>query len=260
MKFCMQCGAELSEEAKYCRSCGAKVNSAKTHGNAKALDTEGDVKAPDTESDIKVPDTEVNVKAPDTDGEFVLASWSDPAPKETAVRHEEKPKKEVEPRAKEEVPRAKEEPQAKEESPAKEKKQGCLSYLFLYAKVIFIAVGLVFLLVFFIGFFSDDKPDSPKTEQHQPLNAEPEVSTDDATRIPKGDDPVMPKSEVLENSEDDLTVEERIAYLEALLQRSEDQLEEELAKGDNADMESVKEIHEGIIRIREDLRKLKRNK
>ena len=36
MKFCMQCGAELSEEAKFCRSCGAKVNSAKTHGNAKA--------------------------------------------------------------------------------------------------------------------------------------------------------------------------------------------------------------------------------
>ena len=234
----MQCGAELSEEAKYCRSCGAKVNSAKTLG---------DVKAPDTEGDIKVPDTEVNVKAPDTDGEFVLASWDAPAPRDTAVRHEEKPKKE-------------EEPQAKEESPAKEKKQGCLSYLFLYAKVIFIAVGLVFLLVFFIGFFSDDKPDSPKTEQHQPLNVEPEVSTDDATRIPKGDDPVMPKAEVLENSEDDLTVEERIAYLEALLQRSEDQLEEELAKGDNADMKIVKEIHEGIIRIREDLRKLKRNK
>jgi hypothetical protein len=70
----MQCGAELSEEAKYCRSCGAKVNSAKTHGNAKAPDTEGDVKAPDTEGDIKVPDTEVNVKAPDADGEFVLAS------------------------------------------------------------------------------------------------------------------------------------------------------------------------------------------
>ena len=253
MKFCMQCGAELSEEAKYCRSCGAKVNSAKTHGNAKAPDTEGDVKAPDTESDIKVPDTEVNVKAPDTDGEFVLASWDAPAPRDTAVRHEEKPKKEVE-------PRAKEEPQAKEESPAKEKKQGCLSYLFLYAKVLFIAIGSVFLLVFFIGFFSDDKPDSPKTEQHQPLNVEPEVSTDDATRIPKGDDPVMPKAEVLENSEDDLTVEERIAYLEALLQRSEDQLEEELAKGDNADMKIVKEIHEGIIRIREDLRKLKRNK
>ena len=253
MKFCMQCGAELSEEAKFCRSCGAKVNSAKTLGDVKAPDTEGDIKVPDTEGDIKVPDTEVNVKAPDTDGEFVLASWDAPAPRDTAVRHEEKPKKEVE-------PRAKEEPQAKEESPAKEKKQGCLSYLFLYAKVIFIAVGLVFLLVFFIGFFSDDKPDSPKTEQHQPLNVEPEVSTDDATRIPKGDDPVMPKAEVLENSEDDLTVEERIAYLEALLQRSEDQLEEELAKGDNADMKIVKENHEGIIRIREDLRKLKRNK
>ena len=70
----------------------------------------------------------------------------------------------------------------------------------------------------------------------------------------------MPKAEVLQNSDDGETVEERIVYLEALLQRSEDQLEEELAKGDNADMESVKEIHEGIIRIREDLRKLKRNK
>ena len=244
MKFCMQCGAELSEEAKYCRSCGAKVNSAKTLG---------DVKAPDTEGDIKVPDTEVNVKAPDTDGEFVLASWDAPAPRDTAVRHEEKPKKEEEPQAKEE-PRAKEEPQVKE------KKQGCLSYLFLYAKVIFIAVGLVFLLVFFIGFFSDDKPDSPKTEQHQPLNAEPEVLTDDATRIPKGDNSVMPKAEVLQNSDDGETVEERIVYLEALLQRSEDQLEEELAKGDNADMKSVKEIREGITWIREELKELKNNK
>lgn len=253
MKFCMQCGAELSEEAKYCRSCGAKVNSAKTHGNAKAPDTEGDVKAPDTEGDIKVPDTEVNVKAPDTDGEFVLASWDAPAPRETAVRHEEKPKKEVE-------PKAKEEPQAKEEPPAKEKKQGCLSYLFLYAKVLFIAIGSVFLLVFVIGFFSDDKPDSPKTEQHQPANAEPEVSTDDATRIPKGDNSVMPKAEVLQNSDDGETVEERIVYLEALLQRSEDQLEEELAKGDNADMKSVKEIREGITWIREELKKLKNNK
>jgi DNA-binding helix-hairpin-helix protein with protein kinase domain len=48
--------------------------------------------------------------------------------------------------------------------------------------------------------------------------------------------------------------------LESLLQRSEVQLEEELAKGDEADMKSVTEIRDGIARIREELKELKKNK
>lgn len=221
MKFCMQCGAEISEGVNFCRSCGAKVNSAETHDKVKAPDTEG------------------NVKAPDTEGEFVLASWNAPAPRDTAERHEEGPKKE-------EVPQA------------KEKKQGCLSYLLLFGKVLCIAVGSVFLLVFLMELFSDDKPETPKTEQHQPVKSD--TATDDATLIPNGDESVFPKAEELGSSDNVETVEDRIIFLEGLLQRSEDQLEEELAKGDEADMKSVTEIRDGIARIREELKKLKKNK
>jgi len=233
MKFCMQCGAEISEGVNFCRSCGAKVNSAETHDKVKAPDTEGNAKAPDTES---------NVKAPDTEGEFVLASWNAPAPRrDTAERHEEGPKKE-------EVPQA------------KEKKQGCLSYILLFGKVLFIAVGSVFLLVFLMELFSDDKPETPKTEQHQPVKPGPDTDTDDATIIPNGDESVFPKAEELGSSDNVETVEDRIIFLEGLLQRSEDQLEEELAKGDEADMKSVTEIRDGIARIREELKELKKNK
>jgi len=221
MKFCMQCGAEISEGVNFCRSCGAKVNSAETHDK------------------VKAPDTESNVKAPDTEGEFVLASWNAPAPRDTAERHEEEPKKE-------EVPQA------------KEKKQGCLSYILLFGKVLFIAVGSVFLLVFLMELFSDDKPETPKTEQHQPVKSD--TATDDATIVPNGDESVFPKAEELGSSDNVETVEDRILFLEGLLQRSEDQLEEELAKGDEADMKSVTEIRDGIARIREELKELKKNK
>lgn len=208
MKFCTNCGAQLSDDAQYCTNCGTKVNSAETLDN------------------VKVHVTESNVKAPDTEGEFVLASWKDPAPRDTAVRHEEGPKKE-------EVPQA------------KEKKQGCLSYILLFGKVLFIAVGSVFLLVFLMEYFSDDKPETPKTEQHQPV---------------KSEESVFPEAEKIENSDEVESVEDRINFLEALLQRSEDQLEEELAKGDDADMKVVTDIRDGIARIREELKDLKKQK
>ena len=208
MKFCTNCGAQLSDDAQYCTNCGTKVNSAETLDN------------------VKVHVTESNVKAPDTEGEFVLASWNAPAPRDTAERHEEGPKKE-------EVPQA------------KEKKQGCLSYILLFGKVLFIAVGSVFLLVFLMEYFSDDKPETPKTEQHQPV---------------KSEESVFPEAEKIENSDEVESVEDRIYFLEALLQRSEDQLEEELAKGDDADMKVVTDIRDGIARIREELKDLKKQK
>ena len=222
----MQCGAELSDEAKYCESCGAKVNSAETLDN------------------VKAPVTESNVKAPDTEGEFVLASWNDPAPRDTAARHEEGPKKE--------------EPKQKAEPQAEEKKKGCLSYILLFGKVLFIAVGSVFLIVFLMELFSDDKPETPKTEQHQPVKSEP-INPKEPV-IPKGDESIFPQAEKIENSDEVESVEDRIYFLEALLQRSEVQLEEELAKGDEADMKVVTEIRDGIARIREELKNLKQQK
>ena len=219
MKFCMQCGAELSDEAKYCRSCGAKVGPSENIGT---------------------------FKAPDSEGEFDLGSWTEPDTRDTAARHEEQSKK------------VKPEKKAKPQN--KEKKQGCLSYILLFGKVLFIAVGSVFLLVFLMELFSDDKPESPKTEQHQPVKPGPDTATGDAPLIPKGDESVFPQAEEIGSSDDGESVEDRIYFLEALLQRSEDQLEEELAKGDEADMKVVTEIRDGIARIRKELRNLKQQK
>lgn len=227
MKFCMQCGAELSEEAKFCRSCGAKVSSSEALGT---------------------------FKAPDDEGEFVLTSWKESDTEHTATKHEEVSKKE--------------EPDKKEKTKDEEKKQGCLSYLFLYAKVLFIAIGSVFLLVIIMELFSDDKPSTPEAEQNQPVKSQSDTTINNV--IPKGDESIFPKAEELERtdviepneeerlqSNDDMTPQERAVFIEALIERSEAELEEELAKGDAADMEKVKEIREGIAKAREVLNELK---
>ena len=214
MKFCMQCGAELSEEAKFCRSCGAKVGSSETHGT---------------------------FKAPDTEGEFVLTSWNEPDPRDTAVRHEEGPKKEK--------------PEKKAKPQKEEKKQGCLSYLFLFAKVLFIAVGSVFLLVFVMEYFSDDKPDSPKTEQHQPK----ESVFPKSEKVEQSDivEPEKVEEDENESNDDGLTPQERIVYWESLIERGEAYIEDELAKGDDADMQKVEELREDLAVIRKALKELK---
>jgi len=217
MKFCMNCGAEISEGVNFCMSCGAKVNASEKLGT---------------------------VKAPDTEGEFVLASWSDPDPKDTAARHEEVPQKEK--------PTKKAEPPTKEN---KEKKKGCLSYIFLFGKVLLIAVGSVFLLVFIMEYFSDDKPDAPKTEQHQPK----ESVFPKSEKVEQSDnvEPVKVEDEENEGYDDGLTPQERIVYWESLIERSEASIEEELAKGDEADMQKVEDIRFDLSVIRRALKEEK---
>ena len=217
MKFCMNCGAEISEGVNFCMSCGAKVNASEKLGT---------------------------VKAPDIEGEFELASWSDPDPKDTAARHEEVPQKEK--------PKKKAEPPTKEN---KEKKKGCLSYIFLFGKVLLIAVGSVFLLVFIMEYFSDDKPDAPKTEQHQPK----ESVFPKSEKVEQSDnvEPVKVEDEENEGYDDGLTPQERIVYWESLIERSEASIEEELAKGDEADMQKVEDIRFDLSVIRRALKEEK---
>ena len=116
--------------------------------------------------------------------------------------------------------------------------------------------------------FSDDKPSTPETEQNQPVKSQSDTTINNV--IPKGDESIFPKAEELERtdviepneeerlqSNDDMTPQERAVFIEALIERSEAELEEELAKGDAADMEKVKEIREGIAKAREVLNELK---
>ena len=63
MKFCIYCGKQLYDAAKFCTGCGAKVY------------------APESAT---VTISEVHeTKAPETTGKFVISSWDDPKPEPT---------------------------------------------------------------------------------------------------------------------------------------------------------------------------------
>lgn len=195
MKFCMQCGAELPEGANFCRSCGAKVYTAEQLSST---------------------------KAPDSEGEFVLATWSEPS---TDQPTEKKAKK---------TPKKKESKKAVKPE-ERNKNRGCLGYILLFGKVLLIAIGSVFLLVLAIEYFSDDEPETPKTEQNQPTKSS-----------------VFPKAEELDRSDnvepakddgiiilEDMAPEDALTLLEDNLRKIEKELEEELNKGDDANPEKI---------------------
>ncbi|MBR6036391.1 MAG: zinc ribbon domain-containing protein [Bacteroidaceae bacterium] len=75
MKFCIYCGKQLHDEAKFCTNCGAKVYapvSARTSDDGEGI-------VIDAPEDATVTISEVHeTKAPDTTGEFVISSWSNP--------------------------------------------------------------------------------------------------------------------------------------------------------------------------------------
>ena len=99
MKYCMNCGSELKDEAKFCMNCGTKVASsasAASHEAAESSDaatetieetsdtaTETIEETSDAETEtVETIEENVDVSAPDEDGEFVVASWRPPRPKE----------------------------------------------------------------------------------------------------------------------------------------------------------------------------------
>ena len=198
MKFCMHCGAEISEGANFCKSCGAKVNSSETLGT---------------------------FKAPDSEGEFVLTSWSEPSTDQPAEKKEK--------------PQKKKEPKKAVKLKEKTKNRGCFGYILLFGKVLLIAVGSVFLLVFAIEYFSDDEPDSPKYEQRQyPTKTQPANTNTEDPIIPDGNKSGSTEDDGITRLED-MAPEDAVAYLEKILKSTKAELEEELNKGDDANPEKI---------------------
>jgi len=74
--------------------------------------------------------------------------------------------------------------------------------------------------------------------------------------LPAGE--IAPEEDIEEPADifqslDDLSAEEKAAYLKGLLERTEAQLEEELAKGTAADQSLVQELQESVSSLRESL-------
>lgn len=85
MKYCMNCGAELTDEAKFCRNCGTPTNNPNKGGDGPTVtartsdDGEGIVIDAPEDATVTISDMH-ETEAPDADGEFVVASWRPPRP------------------------------------------------------------------------------------------------------------------------------------------------------------------------------------
>ena len=92
MKFCINCGAQLADEAKFCVNCGAQLNAPASGGNP----DDGKGLEPDAPDDVIT--SELETKAPDDEGEFTGVSWSEPKSKKRAfVKDSELPQQPQQP-------------------------------------------------------------------------------------------------------------------------------------------------------------------
>ena len=274
MKYCMNCGAELTDEAKFCIKCGTKIPS------ASAVSSEA-TEAPEEETEtIETIEKTVEVRAPDTNGEFVVASWSPPRPKESA-----KPKEQSKPNTENATKTRKavrvEKTVKPEETVAetfKSVEDDKLSWkslivknLWIFIKVLLIAIGTVFAMVIIKGFFTGDGPQPDDSDNPQEFSVQQPSDIDDKESsttakpnhtVVQKEDEIIILSEEEESDDgsqnlDDMPLHEKAEYMEGLLERSEAELNRELAKGSAADQSKINELRKSFAEIRQALSELK---
>lgn len=274
MKYCMNCGAELTDEAKFCMKCGTKIPS------ASAVSSEA-TEAPEEETEtIETIEKTVEVRAPDTNGEFVVASWSPPRPKESA-----KPKEQSKPNTENATKTRKavrventvkpEETVTETFEPVEDDKLGWKSLivknLWIFIKVLLIAIGTVFAMVIIKGFFTGDghQPDDSGNPQEFSVQQPTDIDDKESSTTAKPNHPIVQKEDeiiILSEEEesddgfqnlDDMPLHEKAEYMEGLLERSEAELNRELAKGSAADQSKINELRKSIAEIRQALSELK---
>lgn len=120
MRFCTHCGAQVPDNSKFCTACGTPID------------------APD-EATVVISDPEEEVvEASDVEGEFTAASWS-PEPAARPVKQPQpQPVRPVQPVIKE---------------TSQPKKKGFFSYVWLFIKVLIIAILAVMVAVFLRGVY-----------------------------------------------------------------------------------------------------------
>lgn len=134
MRFCTHCGAQVPDNSKFCTACGTPID------------------APD-EATVVISDPEEEVvEASDVEGEFTAASWS-PEPAAQPVKQPQ-PQAQVRPQPQPQVqpqPVRPVQPVIKETS--QPKKKGFFSYVWLFIKVLIIAILAVVVAVFLRGVY-----------------------------------------------------------------------------------------------------------
>ena len=284
MKYCMNCCAELTDEAKFCRSCGTRTNNPARGGDSPTVtartsdDGKGIVIDAPEDASVTISDMH-KTKAPDADGEFVVASWRPPRPKqssrpEEAAKPEEpaKPKKTVKKEKIVEPEETVEETYESEKDDEPGWKSLLVKNLWIFIKVLLIAVGVVFAMVFVKGLLTGNgsQPETPGNPQEMPVQQQPTVIDDQEpsttakpnhSAVQKEDDITILSEEEEGNGSfghlDDMPLHEKIEYMEGLLERSEAALNNELAKGDAADQSYIRELRKSIAELRQVLSEVK---
>lgn len=267
MKYCQQCGAQIPDEANFCRSCGAKAApkvSARTSDDGEGI-------VIDAPEDATVTISE-DTKAPDEGGEFSIASWgervaSQPQKPKAAPPKPEAPKMQMPPRV--------EKPVEPEQVEPKKESVGIFSIIWTFIKVMIIVLSLVFSAVIIKGFFKSPPPEAPKEEQTiQPTSSQGdseipssftgnESETNNSTVHQSEDDEIV--FEKNDDDEDnsgfqkieDMPLPERAEYYEGLLERTEQYLQQELAKGADANQNEIRQLRKDIDMLRERLSQFK---
>lgn len=269
MRYCQQCGAPNADQAKFCSSCGAQIppkTSARTSD-----DGEGIVIDAPEEATVTISDGPDGTKAPDASGEFSVASWgervaSQPQKPKAVPPKPEAPKMQMPPRV--------EKPVEPEQVEPKKESVGIFSIIWTFIKVMIIVLSLVFSAVIIKGFFKSTPPEAPKEEQTiQPTSSQGdseipssftgnESETNNSTVHQSEDDEIVfEKNDDEDNSGfqkiEDMPLPERAEYYEGLLERTEQYLQQELAKGADANQNEIRQLRKDIDMLRERLSQFK---
>jgi len=190
-------------------------------------------------------DTEQTVQAPETTGEFVIASWKQPETDTATKQQKSKSKKKA---------------SSLKKKPKKKERQGCFHYLFLFAKVLLIAIGSVFLFVYIYENYIADEERPASRDDIESVEKATSHDTEEPvedTSLPNNEPANEPNTDDSGlQSLDELTPEELAEYYKGLIERSESRLEEELAKGNQADEEEISQLREDIANFRKMLKEL----
>lgn len=252
MKYCQQCGAQLPDEANFCRSCGAKMApkvSARTSD-----DGEGIVIDAPEDATVTISDGPKGTKAPDSSGEFFIASWGGTEAKQTQ--------------------KVKEPEEVNEPEEPSGKNNGIFSIIMTFIKVMLLVLSIVFTAVIIRGFFVSDPPEAPEQEQMMLPNSlgtgnhsEDDDLVFESIEVPESEEASDSKeaSEIKEDPEsnsgfgkiEDMPLSERAEYIQGLLERTEQYLQEEQAKGAAANQAEIRQLRKDIDMLRKALAEIK---
>lgn len=144
--------------------------------------------------------------------------------------------------------------------------------LWIFIKVLLIAVGAVLAGVLIKDFFTDDGQQSDTPNNPQEISVQQQstdIDNQEPPAVAKPNHPVVQNDEettILNEQEeggdgfgrlDDIPLHEKAEYMERLLEQSEAELNSELAKGSSADLSKITQLRNSIAEIRQALSRLK---